>query len=286
MLYKDSIKALWTEISIEIFSEEKNPLKEIRLAFEEIKRIEKEYSRFIQNNQLSRLNSNLNKYIKVSSEFFDLIQLWKNLEEKTKWTFSLTVKTILDSWWYNDKYELNKESWSWSTWYIFLKEKTKEVLISSPIELWSLGKWYALDRVKDIFEDYNDIFINAWWDIYTRGWRHKCFLENPLNSKKIIWEILVVDGFLAASSPLKRRWRNRHHLVNAKNKETANEMAAVYVLMDKGVLADVYSTALFSLWYDEAKKLIRKERLRAMIIWKNWDIFISVDFWADLYISR
>ena len=259
MLIKKEKELLWTIFSIEVNSSfSKNTvIKDIENAFSIISDFEGKYSRFISDNNLYKLNNNLRKWNSISDEMFYILTIWKDLEELSNNAFSLSVKNVLDSWWYNQNYELDNEFPVKTTWEFLLSKNKSQVFLNSPIEIWAIWKWFVIDKILKIFKQYKNIFINAGWDIYARwtnnDWnKYKAFLEHPTDKDKIIGEIILDDGFLAWSSANKRKWRNKHHLVNMNTIKPANHMLASFVQGDSWILSDGYSTMLYSMWYENA----------------------------------
>lgn len=138
-----------------------------------------------------------------------------------------------------------------------------------------------------ILADYADVFINAGGDVYGRGYDADgpwvCYLEHPKNPDQAIGEIVLDKKYFASSSPLRRRWRNRHHLVDARAREPASLMTAVYVEGATGLAADGYSTALFVSGYDRAKLLAEERGLAAVLVSPEGDIYRSSGFSGRLY---
>ena len=291
MLARKERELLWTTLSIEVITSwgtKKDIDKDIESAFLLAHDFEARYSRFIKNNEIFKLNNNLKKWNVISDELYQLLKIWKKFEKESGSTFSLTVKSILDSWWYNENYELWKQFPMWEIWEFLISDCWKKAYLNSPLEIWAIWKWFVVDKMHSIFKKYDYIFINAWWDIYARWvnqkWeRAKAYLEHPLDLSIIIWEIVLNGNFLAWSSSAKRRWGNKHHLINVKEAKPADKMLATFVQWDNWVLSDWYSTVLFTMWYENAKKLIRSKNLAALIISENWDIYKSSNFWWIIY---
>ena len=281
------IQALGTNILIKINTQSQKAHSALETAFNEAYRIEKEYSRFIENNELSNLNNKLGKWQKVSKELFSLLNFGKKFEKESEGAFSLSVKELLENWGYSKNTNIVKKKKNEISRIFELRPETQEVYISVPLEIGAIGKGYALDCMKKHLDEYEDVFINAGGDIYARGKNREkpwtCYFEHPRNDLKIIGEIDINNEFLAASSPLKRSWDNKHHIVDAKVQKPANKMLANYVLAKSGILADGYSTMLFTLGYDDAKKIVRKNNIAAMLIGAYGDIFISSEFKGKLY---
>lgn len=266
-------------------------------AFEECERIQNAYSRFTDGNELSDLNSQVGKWTSVGEELYQLICFAERVREKTDGAFDLSVKTILEGWGYDKNYSL-QESVPGYTGKVEVGEK-QEVRLSAPIELGGLGKGYAIDRMMDHLKVFANVHLNAGGDIFVRGrstegkpWR--LVFEHPTEIGKGIGFVDSTNLALACSSPSRRNWGRgdlaspkRHHLVDPRTSKPANKMLAVYTQSQSALLADSYSTALFVLGYEAAKKLLEEGRLHglieAMLISPEGKVWRSSGFQGELF---
>lgn len=281
-----------TQVRIIAFCESEADLEKVKKAFEECRRIEKKYSRFLANTELAKLNSQIGEWVEVDEEFFSLVRFGFELNEKTEGAFDLEVKGILESWGYDKKYsfEEKKMEKNRSTGQkIFLKDGGY-VKILEEIELGGLGKGYAIDRMADCLSGIRNFSINAGGDIFAKGrdfedkvWRF--LFEHPTDIKKAIG-FVEVDGFaLACSSPTKRKWLDKHHLVDSKKNQPADQMSAVYTQAKSALIADAYSTALFVLGFEKAKKMMGKFPVEAMLVSPIGEIFQTEKFRGELFVK-
>jgi thiamine biosynthesis lipoprotein len=263
----------------------------VALAFAEADRIEQTYSRFLEGNELSRLNARVGQWTAVSEEFYKLIEFGERVKQKTGGAFDLTVKTILEGWGYDANYSL-KESVPGHTGRIDLLEG--KVRLRAAMELGGLGKGYAIDRMDSFLQDFENVCINAGGDLRVRGddselrrgWR--IVFEHPTDITKGIGFVDASDLALACSSPSRRSWRDKHHLVDARNGQPASDMLAVYTQSSAALLADAYSTALFVMGYEKAKALLGADGslcglVEAMLIGPDGKIFLSAGFQGELF---
>lgn len=281
-------KHLGTPITITVVAhDEVRARMAIDRAFEEAARIERAYSRFLENNELSALNAQVGEWAEVSDELYQLIEFGERVKKKTGGAFDLTVKTILEGWGYDKAYSL-KDGFPGQTGCI--ESSDGKVRLSAPMELGGLGKGYAIDRMDGFLQDFANVCINAGGDLRVRGndpdfekggW--KIVFEHPTDITKGIGLVDTTDLALACSSPSRRSWGNKHHLVDARSGEPAANMMAVYTQSASALLADAYSTALFVLGYDKAKELLPELPVEAMLIGPEGRVYLSAGFQGTLF---
>lgn len=80
-----------------------------------------------------------------------------------------------------------------------------------------------------------DVYARGGWDIA---------LEHPTEPNLSIGTIRIDDGYFCASSGLRRRIGDFHHLLDAHSGKPASEVIASFVESDRGMIADGYATAL------------------------------------------
>jgi len=260
----------------------------IERAFKECERIEACYSRFIEGNELASLNAHIGEWMKVSKELYELIAFGSRVKANTNGAFDLSVKTILEGWGYDSNYSLQEHEAGKCGAIEF--DEGRRVKIHAEIELGGLGKGYALDRMMNELAEFNNVCINAGGDIFARGkngeepW--KIAFEHPLDLSKAIGFVEVDGMALGCTSPSRRKWRNRHHIVDPKLGEPANNMLAVYTQAEAGLLADAYSTALFALGYERAKALLPSLPIDAMLVGTEGKIFRSDGFKGEPFMEE
>lgn len=277
---------LGTPIKIEVVAyDEGKAQRAIQRAFAEAARIEAAYSRFIENNALSALNANIGEWVDVSEELYALIAFGIRVGERSHGAFNLTVKSILEGWGYDANYSLTEGASSGQVGTLECHEG--RVRATASVDLGGLGKGYAIDRMVNELTDFSNIMVNAGGDLFARGqdlkgpW--KVALEHPTNAHQAIG-IIEVDNFaVGASSPLRRQWRDRHHLVDPHAGEPAHEMLAVFTQAPAALLADAYSTALFSLGFEKAAQLIPDLPIEALLMGPDGRGWMSEGFRGELF---
>lgn len=270
----------------------------IKEAFAEAKRVELAYSRFLQGNELFDLNNKVGQWVQVSEELFELLKFGKRLNEQTEGAFDLTVKSLLEAWGYDPEYSFKlKEGAKLGS--IELK-KENLVRLGAPVEIGAIGKGYTVDRMVEILKILKNFCINAGGDIFAEGsdlikseskkdslalasagW--KIVLEDPRDLSRAIGETYVQGFAVACSSPIKRSWLDKHHLIDARKFKPAAKMCAVYTQAKNCLWADAYSTALFVLGFEEAKYKVGKFPVEALLISKDGMIFKTDAFKVELF---
>lgn len=283
-MINESRELLGSEIRIIVVDD--NADSAVNEAFLECSRIEKMYSRFRDDSELSKLNGRAGEWGTVSEEFFELIKFGEQIREKTDGAFDLTVKKILESWGYDKNYSFEENAKA-ELGRIEMGENF-QVRVFGEIDFGGMGKGFALDKMKTCLNGFENFCINAGGDIFARGCdpegeKWKIFFEHPMNLDEVIGFTEIDDFFAAASSGSKRKWRDKHHLVNIRSGEPARDMLAVYVQSDSGILADAYATALFVSGYANAKKIAVENGISAMLVSPAGEIFRTENFKGELF---
>lgn len=265
--------------------EEERAHQALGQAFQECARIDASYSRFKEGNVLAALNAQCGQWVEVDEELHALLSFGEEMKQRTGGAFDLSVKSILEGWGYDAGYSL-KENTPGETGSMELQEG--KVRLSVPIELGGIGKGYAIDRINTLLESFPNVYINAGGDLRLRGCTHegkawRIIFEHPQDPQQGIGYVESTNLALGCSSPSRRAWRNRHHLVNPLTKEPADEMLAVYTQAPTALLADAYSTALFALGYSRAKTLLSSFPVAALLVGPQGQMHKSAGFKGDFF---
>lgn len=290
--------ALGTKVWISVVGDERLAEKAIAKAFSRVKEIEQKYSRFIKGNVLADLNASLGKWVKVDEETWGLLKFGEELKVKSGGVFDLSVKGILESWGYDANYSFKEHGEGRLGGMEFSDDR--RVRLSAEIELGGIGKGYAVDQMANILKDFSGrYFINAGGDIFAKGLNEKgekwrVYFEDPLNPEQVIGFVDVDEGGrgLACSSPSKRKWAGKHHLVDPRTKQPADKMLAVYTQVadprsgaENCSLADAYATALFVMGYGRARACVADFPVEAMLVDVSGAIYRTEGFQGELFMK-
>lgn len=271
---KKSRNLFWSRLDITIKSD--NKIDDIvEFCFLQAKNFENKYSRFIKWNYLYKLNKE--KSSQSSWELFSILELCKKVSDITWWYFDITILPFLENAWYWIDIDLIPEN----IWYKNIEIINDIIYLKNwvSLDLWSVGKWYIIDKIYNILDkEFSNFIINFGWDIRVKG-KHTIYLEDPYDEKKIIWEVEIENLSIASSSPNKRKLKKWHHLINPKNKESQNDKIALFVTHKLSSFSDIFSTALFVTPLEKSIKILWSIKwLEWLIIDKNWWIYKSDNF--------
>lgn len=258
-----------TTITIKVVQENQGTVEineAIQKAFERFDYVVKKFTRFNDDSELSNLNRQSGKKIKVSEEFFMLIQKMYEMYKKTNGAFDPSVIDFLEVYGYDKNYDfkkldnpkldqfvedISKKKKSFSDVEMF--ERTSEVILPKNlrIDLGGIGKGYAIDLAfNELKTICSNFLIDGGGDIRVRG----------VNEKGELWKVGLRDrekvhGYLelnnqslASSGSWARKVKQFHHLINPKTgKPVDQKFNTVFVLADDATTADAWATALFVL---------------------------------------
>jgi len=252
----------------------------IELAFGEFDRVVKQYTRFNENSELSNLNRNSGKWVKISDEFFDLITTMLELAHKTNGVYDPTVIDFLEVYGYDKNYDFSKldnpnldkmvqdlVKKRKSVLEIETNEKEKKVKLmeNQRIDLGSIGKGYAVDlAAAQLAKITNNFLIDAGGDIYASGknqdkqtWRVALTSFNTeTEEKESVGEIELENEAVTSSGSWARKVKQFHHIIDPlTGKPTKKKYKTVFVKAKTTTMADAIATAIFVGGEEVAKNL-------------------------------
>ncbi len=276
--------------------------------FAEIARIEKTYSRFLDDSLLSQLNKKLGVWQEAPEEFISLLLEAQEFKEKTGGQFDITLKSTLDRLGYDKGYSFEpkpapkpgpavgllqgvlKGLGEWGD-PVQVDAKRGKILLRREIEFGGFGKGYTLDRVAALLDaqGVDHYYVNAGGDVFARRGRNGAppwtiLLEHPDDPTKAIGKMELDGQSLAGSAPNRRKWgKGLHHLINAKTGKPATGVKAIFVLAKTGAEADAYATALFCAGFEEGIFLSHHLPVELLMVSSEDKLYQSEGFEAELF---
>ncbi|VVB57075.1 ApbE family protein [uncultured archaeon] len=268
--------------------------------FSEIARIERAYSRFLPDSELTRLNSNLGPWQDAGPEMLSLVQQAEQFHKLTGGHFDITLKSALEEMGYGPKIKKERKQNS-GHFLSFLNLSSSrpqinmqkgQIRLSQPIEFGGLGKGYALDRLASLLEaaGVGHYYLNGGGDIYAKRapgeepW--PVLLEHPDDPERAIGKVELDGQAIAGSAPNRRKWGAKgemHHLLNAKTKKPAQGVKAIFVLAQTGIEADAYSTAIFTAGFEEGIEMSWKLPVKILMVSSEGKMYQTPGFGAELF---
>lgn len=266
---KFSREIMWSILNLSI-DDKITDTSIIDKCFHETELFEKKYSRFLKNSFLNNLNKNKSSQ-ETPWELLSILKLTNKVSILSKWYFDITILPFLENIWYWIKNNFQEEKY----WYQNIIIEENKIILKNwvSIDIWSVGKWYMVDKIYNILDkEYQNFVVDFWWDIRVK-WKQKIYLEDPINLWNKIWYIELENWSVAWSSSNRRKTNEWSHLINPK-KDYKEDKLAVFTIHKLSSFSDILSTAIFVSPIKISMEIINKTKwLEAMIIMKNWDIY-------------
>ncbi len=272
-------------ISQELFA---NDLMPIYKLFEQI---ENTCSRFRDDSELSHLNQQIEKEVKVSSEFFSILKTAEEFYFYTDGIFHPGILSSIENSGYSKSIEsirgqeldipLSTATAVVQSLPFLLKDEGQTVILFSKIDLGGIAKGWVIDRAAEMLELLGFGFINVGGDIRIFGTLPRPLnigIEDPFDPAKMISSIQVKSGALATSSSLKRSWlvkgKLQHHLIDPRTgKPSESTIVSATVTAPTAVEADVWAKTTLLLGEEKGHDFIIQTGSRSVVINKTKEIW-------------
>ncbi|MCX6824293.1 MAG: FAD:protein FMN transferase [candidate division SR1 bacterium] len=286
MKYTKTKFLMGTDVTITIFGEE-NPNEDIEHVFEIFHDLEKEFSRFRSDSDLSRVNRERSG--EISDTFIDVIKKCKEIYTDTDGYFNPLINVS------NLGYSQNFHSKKF-------KKKTSEVNLElekvevrgntislqqgQNLDLGGIVKGYGVDKAKEYLEKkgHKNYIIDAGGDIYTAGLNETggkivVGIDSPFIQDNIFATLEVENTAVATSGNYKRKWtiddQVYTHIINPMNAGNNNEIISITLITENCYLGDAYATACIAMGKEKAVEFLKKHRIDGVIICTDKTTYIT-----------
>lgn len=266
--------------------------------FAEIGRLEKLFSRTVEDSDVSRVNTaaGLNP-VKVSPEVLYVTEQAVSYAELSEGSFDPTIAPLIDLWGFlgqdyrvPEQEELERAI-SFVDYTVLEIDRDSEALFlprkQMGLELGGIAKGFIVDRAMEVLKqaDVKHAFINAGGDIGLIGskpdgepWR--IGITNPGETDQIIAVLSIKDSSVVTSGDYERSFEvageKYHHILDPETGMPADELASVTIAADTALLADVLSTAVFVLGPQKGLQLIEDlTEAEGVLITPDLEILVS-----------
>lgn len=228
--------------------------KKIDLAFVEIDRLEKIFSFYNPQSELSRLNRGaIQQPVSVSEDLFFVIKKAIEFSQLTDGAFDPSINSLNKQASYKD---------------IILNENKKTVFFTKQglkIDLGGCAKGYIVDRAAERLKQsgVSHFLINAGGDIIAAGREWRIGIRHPQKRNKILRVLKLKDRAIASSGNYLRL-----HIINPYDKQIAeNGILSSTIISESCLKSDILATAVFVLGRDKGLRLIENLKdVQGMIV--------------------
>lgn len=294
-----------TLIQITVYSENQNiALDAINKAFIEIDRIDNYYNSYKKDSKVSKLNEN--KKIVADEELKNILTEIGKIYKLTEGNYDITIKPLIELWENsvnNSKRIPNGEEIS----EILENIDYSKVIIdennilkigrNQKIDTGSFLKGYAIKKAKKILKDngINSGLITAVSSIETINGKNNSenwniAIENPNNQNVILKTITLNNKAIGVSGDYQNYYEvngnKYHHILDVKTGYPINDKKMVVVIAEDSFIADIYSTALFTLKIDRILEIINNTDDIEVLVVDNLDnIHMSENFFKFIKLN-
>ena len=237
-------------------------------AFDEVDRLERELSRFIENSDVARINSlPANQPLQLSLDTFECLKIAERIYAETNGAFDITIGTLLTCWRNDDgtpripsSKEIDLARLHTGTNLLQLHEAEHTITLSASgvqIDLGGIGKGYAVDRVAELLRDWsiNVALISGGYSSVLaldgppgkKGW--PLTLTNPAGSKEILARPFLQKAALSGSGVQKGG-----HIIDPRAARAVEGRRAAWSSAPNAATADALSTAFMIMGLDEIER--------------------------------
>ncbi|MFA5934535.1 MAG: FAD:protein FMN transferase [Candidatus Paceibacterota bacterium] len=289
--YEYTGKAMGTDFSISIVSDSKDLADKIaKESIIEIDKYEKEFSRFLSESELSKLN--YRKEMLVSETFIKVIEEAYKLYVITNGIFNPLVQ--IERFGYdrdfpkiNYNYKIEEKDYDIDFSSVIIDKKENRIIlrVGQKLDFGGFLKGYLAEfickKIKSQSENIKGVIVNIGGDIHTQGLDESSNkfifnIYNPVTQKDDI-SIPLYNQSLATSGIYKRNWKINntkiHHILDASGKRNPiSDIISVSIIHENGGKSEAYTKVFLSIGPEEALKSLKDDSIKFVIIKKDGQI--------------
>ena len=296
-LYQYHQVLMGTVIEITLTGDDEEAANKAALqAFQEIKRVEKLMSPWVESSDVVRINRFAGKeWVKVSPETFKVIKKAQEISELSEGGFDIAIGPLTQVWRKAREKKIppavedvNKYLMLISFKNVLVHPEGKVLLKKSgmSIDLGGIAKGYAVDRGFELLRSlgFKNLIVNAGGDLRVGGTKLNqtwtIGIQDPRSPQKIMARIPLSDSAIATSGDYENFFfhlgKRYHHIINPRDGFPAEGCQSVTIVSKDGMTADALATAVFVLGPEKGFSLCRKlEGVDCLIVDGEGKIILS-----------
>ncbi len=278
---KKTLKLMGTRFEITVVApNEEIGYLDIDEAVSEIERIEQMISSWEETSETSKIIKNAGiQPVKVSSEFYRLIERAIKISEITDGAFDITYASMDNIWKFDgsmdrmpSEKEIQKSIAKIGYKKIVLDPDEQTVFLSEPgmrIGFGAIGKGYAADKAKELLtpKRVKGGIINASGDLTTwgtkvTGEKWLVGIANPLSKNKVFSWLPIVESSVATSGNYEKyitlNGKKYSHIIDPRTGYPTTGINSVSVFAKQAELCDALATAVFIMGRDTGIHMINQ----------------------------
>ncbi len=274
--------AMGTRVTITIYSQKTSEELETytQKAFTIFKKLEQQFSIFLENSEINQINKKAGEIIKASPLMLETVAYALKIAKETNGIFNPLLGSLTKP---GGLYQ-KTDPYSYKKIVINLEDQTLIIPKATALDLNSIVKGLAIDLAMEALTQEENIMIEAGGDFRMKGlpsgenyW--KIGIRDPHEPTKIITILKLKAGAICTSGRYFREEKatqeKRHHLINPhSNKE--NIASSITVIAPTAKEADALSTTAFFMPIEEAIPYIQTHPYTScLIIDRNNEVFAS-----------
>ena len=277
-------------------SDEKLAKESMEKAFDEIARIDQKFNSKVSESIIGKLNSSENKSVKLDDEGKYLFNELNKIYEFSNKKYDITIEPLLKTWGFGEieKLSLPTEEEIKKAQEVIDFSKVKldgdNLIIEDPVKSIDTGsflKGYAVQKAKEKLKEagIKSAFITSISSIDVIGtkpeekpWR--IGVQNPQAPDKILGVVELNNESMGVSGDYQTYveidGKRYHHILDKTTGYPIADKKMVLVICDNAFIADMYSTAFFTMPIEKIISYAEKDqKIKFFVLYKEMRIFKS-----------
>ena len=277
-------------------SDEKLAKESMEKAFDEIARIDQKFNSKVSESIIGKLNSSENKSVKLDDEGKYLFNELNKIYEFSNKKYDITIEPLLKTWGFGEieKLSLPTEEEIKKAQEVIDFSKVKldgdNLIIEDPVKSIDTGsflKGYAVQKAKEKLKEagIKSAFITSISSIDVIGikpeekpWR--IGVQNPQAPDKILGVVELNNESMGISGDYQTYveidGKRYHHILDKTTGYPITDKKMVLVICDNAFIADMYSTAFFTMPIEKIISYAEKDqKMKVLVVDKEMRIFKS-----------